>query len=380
MSFAQAPQSFKYQAIARDVEGIIISNQNIGIRISILLGSAGGNALYTETHSVRSNQFGLINLEIGKGNIISGKISDISWGTNEYFVKIEMDVTGGDDYVIMGISQLLSVPYALYAERSGSDSKSNSDWYTMGFNTCLAGGFAKCGIGTTTPAGILDIAGEYHFPDIDGSNGQVLRTDGSGTIGWVNGGAGVLAENLAYLPSVNPTHLISDYHPYHYVYGYQGTDVDSAKATSNYQTYGVLYNWPAAMAGDASSDDYPGVQGVCPEGFYLPCHSAWEDLVDALGGYQFTGGKMKETDTIHWIPPNLGANNNSGFTGLPGGAVLNDVEGFAGIGEYGYFWSSTNANYDFESFVYWMSTYQHEMRMNNEGCDIGHSVRCFRGY
>ncbi|MCP4091259.1 MAG: collagen-like protein, partial [Gammaproteobacteria bacterium] len=103
---AQAPQSFKYQAIARDVEGNIISNQNIGIRISILLGSAGGAALYTETHSVRSNLYGLINLEIGKGKIVSGKISDIIWGTNEHLDKIELAVSGGGDYVVMGVSQL----------------------------------------------------------------------------------------------------------------------------------------------------------------------------------------------------------------------------------------------------------------------------------
>ncbi|MCP4088391.1 MAG: collagen-like protein, partial [Gammaproteobacteria bacterium] len=109
MSFAQAPQSFKYQAIARDIEGNIISDKNIGLRISILLGSAGGVIVYSETHNVRSNQFGLINLEIGKGKIESGDMSVISWGTNEHFVKIEIDVSGGEDYFVMGVSQLLSV-------------------------------------------------------------------------------------------------------------------------------------------------------------------------------------------------------------------------------------------------------------------------------
>ncbi|MCP4091345.1 MAG: collagen-like protein, partial [Gammaproteobacteria bacterium] len=100
---AQAPQSFKYQAIARGVEGNIVSNQNIGLRISILAESAEGVLVYAETHNVRSNQFGLINLEIGKGTKISGEISDISWGTNEHFVKIEIDISGGDDYVTMGV-------------------------------------------------------------------------------------------------------------------------------------------------------------------------------------------------------------------------------------------------------------------------------------
>jgi len=117
---AQAPQSFKYQAIARDTQGNIIAEQEIGLRISILVETTGGGLVYAETHNVYSNQFGLINLLIGKGNVEYGVMSDISWGTNEHFVKIEMDVNGGEDYVTMGVSQLLSVPYALYAEESGT--------------------------------------------------------------------------------------------------------------------------------------------------------------------------------------------------------------------------------------------------------------------
>ncbi len=123
---AQAPQSFKYQAIARDMYGDVIADQNIGLRISILAGRTEGDAVYSEKHQTRTNQFGLINLEIGKGNVESGDMSNIVWGTNEHFVKIELDANGGEDYVIMGVSQLLSVPYALYAETSGSTSGNGS--------------------------------------------------------------------------------------------------------------------------------------------------------------------------------------------------------------------------------------------------------------
>ncbi|MCP4089288.1 MAG: hypothetical protein GY746_05805 [Gammaproteobacteria bacterium] len=192
---AQAPQSFKYQAIARDVEGNIISNKQVSLRISLLQGSNSGKIVYSETHDVTTNSFGLITLEIGNGKFNNGDFKSINWGLSEYFVNIEIDINGGSNYLTMGTSQLLSVPYALYAERSGSNSKGNSDWYTVGFNTFLAGESVKCGIGTTSPAGILDIAGEYHFPGIDGSNGQVLRTDGSGTLSWANGGAGVMEIN-----------------------------------------------------------------------------------------------------------------------------------------------------------------------------------------
>ncbi|MCP4002072.1 MAG: hypothetical protein GY727_14280, partial [Gammaproteobacteria bacterium] len=79
------------------------------------------------------------------------------------------------------------------------------------------------------------------------------------------GGQCWMAENLAYLPSVNPPDQGSTTSPYYYVYGYDSTDVSEAKTEPNYQTYGVLYNWPAAMAGAASSNTVPsGVQGICP--------------------------------------------------------------------------------------------------------------------
>ena len=89
----------------------------------------------------------------------------------------------------------------------------------------------------------------------------------------------VMAENLAYLPSVSPPSSLSTIIPLYYVYGFLGSNVESAKATSNYQTYGVLYNYSAASAGEASSNSVPsGVQGACPEGWHLPSDSEWNIL------------------------------------------------------------------------------------------------------
>ena len=117
---AQAPQAFKYQAVARDNSGNTIANQSIGFRISILQNSPSGTAVYTETHTIASNDFGLVNMEIGTGTIVSGVFSTINWGTASYFVKVEMDVAGGANYLLMGTSQLLSVPYALHAETANN--------------------------------------------------------------------------------------------------------------------------------------------------------------------------------------------------------------------------------------------------------------------
>ncbi len=116
IALAQAPQAFKYQAIARDANGQIYANQNMSYQISILQGNASGNAVYVETHNVTSNDFGLVNLNIGQGTVVSGDFTTINWGADTYFIEIGLDKDGGNNYVVVGTSQLLSVPYALHAK------------------------------------------------------------------------------------------------------------------------------------------------------------------------------------------------------------------------------------------------------------------------
>jgi uncharacterized protein (TIGR02145 family) len=150
-----------------------------------------------------------------------------------------------------------------------------------------------------------------------------------------------MAENLKYLPSVVGPGTGSQTTPYYYVYGYSGTTVADAKATANYTTYGVLYNWSAAMNGAASSTTNPsGIQGVCPTGWHLPSDAEWTELTDYLGGESVAGGKLKETGTTHWASPNFGATNETGFTALPGGGRGHNGY-FDYIRDYGFWWSST---------------------------------------
>jgi hypothetical protein len=114
---AQTPQSFRYQAVARDNLGNILSNQPVSFRISILSGSISGSVSYSETHiGLATNAFGLVELEIGKGTPVTDTFSSVIWGSNSYFVKIEMDPAGGTSYQTLSTSQLLSVPYALHAK------------------------------------------------------------------------------------------------------------------------------------------------------------------------------------------------------------------------------------------------------------------------
>jgi len=125
--FSQSPQSFKYQAIARDNTGNVLQNQSISIRITILSGSPTGTPEYAETHSDTTNQFGLFTLQIGNGTVVSGDFTTINWGANTHYAKVEMDETGGPAYQLMGTSQLLSVPYALLAENVTNDNVNDAD-------------------------------------------------------------------------------------------------------------------------------------------------------------------------------------------------------------------------------------------------------------
>ncbi|MFC2175438.1 hypothetical protein ACFLR1_00530 [Bacteroidota bacterium] len=117
--FAQAPNKMNYQGVAHDVNGNVLTNQNIGLRFSILSSSISGPVVYAETQTATTNDVGLFNTQIGNGTPTSGTFSSIDWGSTSHFVKVEMDATGGTSYVLMGTSELLSVPYALYAEKSG---------------------------------------------------------------------------------------------------------------------------------------------------------------------------------------------------------------------------------------------------------------------
>jgi hypothetical protein len=117
---AQSPQKLSYQAVVRNDLGKVVQNSNVGIRISVLQGSATGTVVYTETHTAVTNINGLLSVAIGTG-VSTGNFESIDWSQGPYFLKNETDPTGGTDYTITGVSQLLSVPYALYSEKANVD-------------------------------------------------------------------------------------------------------------------------------------------------------------------------------------------------------------------------------------------------------------------
>lgn len=119
-AIAQSPEKMKYQAVIRDSNGHVITNQAIGMQISILQGDLPGTLVYTETQSLTSNAQGLTSTEIGTGTVVIGDFSTINWANGPYFLQIETDPTGGTNYTVTGTNQLLSVPYAIHAKTADS--------------------------------------------------------------------------------------------------------------------------------------------------------------------------------------------------------------------------------------------------------------------
>ena len=182
--FCQPPQAFKYQAVVRDAAGEIISNQAVDMRISIHDETAGGSIIYQETFSETTNQFGLINLNIGLGTPVgSYNFESIDWSADSKFIEIEID--DGSGYIAMGTSELFSVPYALYSDRSA-----DGFWVLNNSNVCYENG--NVGIGTSNPLNKLHVADHIRvgedltYPTIFGE----LIHEGAGTGFIINANAG----------------------------------------------------------------------------------------------------------------------------------------------------------------------------------------------
>jgi hypothetical protein len=119
-TFAQAPDKMTFQAVIRNTSNNLVVSAPIGMQVTIVQGSISGPAVYVESHSTTTNVNGLVTVEIGSGTVLSGNLSTIDWANGPYFIKTDTDPAGGTNYSITTISQLLSVPYALYAKEAGN--------------------------------------------------------------------------------------------------------------------------------------------------------------------------------------------------------------------------------------------------------------------
>ena len=124
VELAQAPQGFNYQATVRNSSGALIINQNVTFKFNIMLNSQTSLPVYSETHLAPTDDLGQVNLTVGQGTPTTGTFADINWANGTYYLGIELNTGAG--YVAMGTTQLLSVPYALYANNAGSATSTSS--------------------------------------------------------------------------------------------------------------------------------------------------------------------------------------------------------------------------------------------------------------
>lgn len=190
--FAQAPSKMSYQAVVRGNTGQLIAAAPIGMRITILQGSPNGTPVYSETQSIYSNDNGLVSLAIGSGNVTSGNFTAIDWSDGPYFIKSETDLSGGTNYTVTGTSQLMSVPFAMYAETSGSGTTSVNGVTPVSGNITLVK--SDIGLGnvdntsdlnkpvSTATQTALDLKADITSPDFAGTPTVPTATLGTNTM------------------------------------------------------------------------------------------------------------------------------------------------------------------------------------------------------
>jgi len=222
-------------------------------------------------------------------------------------------------------------------------------------------------------------------------NSFILKTF-TGTVSDVDG-------NVYYTVTINDriwmaenlkTTKYSDGSPITYLGSFTSW-VDSANITQAYcwnnddinnkDIYGAIYNWYGAMNGAASSTTIPsGIQGVCPTGWHLPSDREWRELETFLGGDIIAGGKMKEPGITHWLRPNEGATNESGFTSISGG-YRHDFGTFYNP-QRSVFWWSSNGGSESDRGAYYFSVYYSSGKSRLASCDKdwGCFVRCIKDY
>ena len=223
--------------------------------------------------------------------------------------------------------------------------------------------YATNSIGTSYGNEITFVTHDAVLTLTDSRDGHVYKTVEIGNQVW-------MAENLKYLPKVHSNDEFEsagiNKQPGYGVLEYTGNNLSSAKEHSNYKTYGALYNMYAIQNND-----------ICPKGWHVPSKQEWDILVDFLGGMSVAGGKLKEEGTKHWSDPNAGANNESGFTALPGKFRIDNGVYFA-LSVSGMWWTSSFSGNPVDAPVFVLDSFNRGVTYTDNIQQWGVSVRCIR--
>lgn len=376
--FAQAPDGISYQAVVRDADGNLVQESPVSIRFTILAQGPEGEEVLQEEQTLQTNINGLVSAVIGQGTSTNGSLSTIDWSAGSYFLKTEVDPEGNQTYTITHTTQLLSVPYAMFANEAGNV-------FSGDYNDLLNKPQGN------QPGDMMFWDGEQWVAVDAGQHGQTLTfCNGVPVWGPCDGNGGEPGQPEDFDGNVYETVVIGpkewfaeNLKSLHYT---DGTPINGAFAPNGdddmIEHYGMLYTWEAVMNGEEADNSNPGtVQGICPSGWRLPSDAEMVSLTEFLGGSSDAGGKLKSLRTApqdhpRWNSPNSGANNQSGFTGYPAGRRNADGS-FLGFGTGGYFWTSSQASAD-EAWGYLLYYSLTGYYKDSGTKSFGFSVRCVR--
>jgi hypothetical protein len=354
-TFGQAPEGFKYQAVVRDAGNAIINNQTIGLRMTIQQGSIGGTTVYAETFSTTTNAYGLVNLEIGKGTVLTGTFATIDWANGPFFMETAADVTGGTNYTVMGTSQLMSVPYALYAKTSGSSTPGPQGPQGTTGNDGATGPQGPAGSNGTNGQSAYEIAVTNGYigteaqwlTSLQGATGATGPAGANGQGGVTTAGSGI---NITGAGTVASPYVVSTNSPCGLAIGqtYQGGIIfylDASgchgliSAPTDQSTTIVWWNGGFTDTYASGSGLFDG-DGNCygirrSQGDCASCNAAELCLDLSLGGYSDWYLPSKYELNLMYL--NIGQGNALG---------LGNVGGFAG----NVYWSSTES----DNFYVWL--------------------------
>ena len=338
-SFAQAPEKMSYQAVIRGANNALVTNQQIGMQISILQGST---AVYEETQTLTSNPNGLVSLEIGKGTIVSGIFSSIDWSADMYFIKIETDPTGGTNYTITGTSQLLSVPYALYAKTSSDTEAVAANTAKVGYTDALvSANTSDIATNTTNIATKVSITDIVDDLTTGGTTAPLSAEQGKVLKGLVDSSVNIVVEDvltssstinalsanqgreLKGLINTNTNNILTN-----------TSDIANAVMTSGDQTVAGIKTFSNPIVSDVTGNltgNVTGNAGTVTNGVYTTSSvTALSDVTDVGSGAIITGAERAKLATIESSADVTDATNVTAAGALMDSEV-NDLAGIKAV-------------------------------------------------
>ena len=387
ITFAQAPQGFNYQATVRNNTGALIVNQNVNFKFNIMLNSVTSLPIFSETHMAPTDDLGQVNLVIGQGTSTVGTFSTINWANGSYYLGIELNT--GNGYVAMGTTQMLSVPFALYANSAG-----NSQTTTPNLASVLAQSNNGNNLQIKNIADPTDekdaVTKSYLVTQIANLQTQITALQNANVPSYPVGSIFCTSGPTAIINVTSPTtgKIWMDRN-------LGASQVATSSTDAN--AYGDLYQWgrrtdghqcrTSSVTGTLSSTDQPGhgsyilTPNSSPYDWRSPQNSNLWQGVNGLNnpcpsGYRLPTEVELEAERLSWVIGNNSAGAFASALKLTMGGGRSNANGSIGtVGSSGNYWSSTVSGIYSRRLVFNNNTANTSDLINRA---IGFSVRCLK--